>query len=80
MNKKIDIKKHTLVPKHQKLSDKEKEDLLRKYNVTTSELPKIIKSDPMAIGLGAKTGDVIKIIRNSPTSGKTVFYRVVANG
>ncbi len=80
MNKKIDIKKHTLVPKHQKLSDKEKEELLRKYNVTISELPKIIKSDPMAQGLGAKTDDVIKIVRNSATSGKTVFYRVVANG
>ncbi|MBI2134100.1 DNA-directed RNA polymerase subunit H [Candidatus Woesearchaeota archaeon] len=80
MNKKIDIKKHIFVPKHQKLSEKEKEDLLRKYNITTSELPKILKSDPMALSAAAKTGDVIKIIRNSPTSGKSVFYRVVVNG
>ena len=80
MAKKIDVKKHALVPKHQKLSDKEKEELLQKYNITASELPRIKKSDPMIAGLGTKLGDIIKIVRNSPTAGKTVFYRVLING
>ncbi|MBI3033834.1 DNA-directed RNA polymerase subunit H [Candidatus Woesearchaeota archaeon] len=80
MNKKIDVKKHILVPKYQKLSDKEKEELLQKYNVTTSELPRILKSDPMLAGVGAKPGDVMQITRNSSTAGRNVFYRVVVNG
>ena len=80
MSKKIDIKKHILVPKAQKLSEKEKDELLQKYRITTSELPRVLKHDPMLGGLGTKLGDVIKITRNSPTAGKTVFFRVVSNG
>ena len=80
MNKKLDVRKHTLVPKHQKLTEKEKEELLQRYDITTSELPKIIKNDLMAVGLAAKPGDVIEITRNSSTAGKSVFYRAVVNG
>ncbi len=80
MNKKLDVRKHILVPKHQKLTEKEKEELLQQYNITTSELPKILKNDPMATGVAAKPGDVIEITRNSSTAGKSVFYRAVVNG
>lgn len=80
MNKKFDIRKHVLVPKHQKLSDKEKEELLQKYGITSFELPKIVKHDPMSVSVGAKVGDVIRIVRDSQTAGKSVFYRVVVNG
>ncbi len=80
MKKKIDVKKHVLVPKHQKLSEREKAELLQRYSITTSELPRIIKIDPALAGLNAKPGDVLMISRKSATAGTSTFYRVVVNG
>lgn len=74
---KINITKHFLVPKHTKLSEKEKEELLKKYKITLKELPRIKKDDPAITSLNAKSGDVIKIERESPTSKKAIFYRGV---
>lgn len=73
-------RKHILIPKHIKLSEKERKELLERYNITLAELPRIVKKDPGIAGLGAKRGDVIKIIRKSPTSGEAVYYRVVTGG
>jgi DNA-directed RNA polymerase subunit H len=78
--KEVDISKHVLVPKHSILSDKEKEELLRMYNVTLSQLPRIAQTDPMVAKMEGKVGDVIKIVRDSQTAGKTTYYRVVVKG
>ncbi len=80
MKREIDISKNELVPKHSVLSEKEKEELLKKYGITLKELPRILSSDPMVKKLGAKPGDVIKIERKSPTAGKSIYYRVVIKG
>jgi DNA-directed RNA polymerase I, II, and III subunit RPABC1 len=40
-------------------------------------LPKILGSDPVSKYFGARKGQVFKITRNSESSGKTVYYRVV---
>ena len=81
MAKKIKFKvdKHRLTPKHVKISEKDKNLLLEKYNVAPKELPKILKTDSAIRELDAKPGDVIKIIRVSPTAGESIFYRVVAD-
>jgi len=71
---------HILIPKHAKLSDKETKELFDKYKVTIKELPKIKKSDPAIADLDVKTGDVVRITRDSQTAGKTFFYRGVING
>jgi DNA-directed RNA polymerase subunit H len=42
-------------------------------------LPKILKTDAAIRELDAKPGDVIKVVRVSPTAGESVFYRVVAD-
>ncbi|MBW2972698.1 DNA-directed RNA polymerase subunit H [Candidatus Woesearchaeota archaeon] len=68
---------HVLIPKHKKLSDKEKKDVLEIYKITVNELPSIHKDDPALAGIDVQQGDVIKIERDSPTAGKTVFYRGV---
>jgi len=73
----IDVAKHSLVPKHIKLSDKEKEKLLERYSITTDQLPKIRLTDPALMNLDAKEGDVIKIVRKSPTAGEADYYRIV---
>ncbi len=76
----IDISKSELVPKHTILGEKEKNELLKRYGITLKELPRILESDPMAKLLDAKPGDVIKIERESPVAGKSVYYRVVVKG
>jgi DNA-directed RNA polymerase subunit H len=77
MGKKFDVLKHELVPEHIVLSDKEAEEVLKKYNVTIDQLPKIFDTDPVVRAIGAKPGQIIKIIRKSPTAKKSVAYRVV---
>ena len=78
--KEVDISKHSLVPKHTILNDKEKKELLKKYSITLNQLPRILTSDPMVEKLDAKIGDVIKITRSSPTAGPIQYYRVVVKG
>tara|TARA_Y100000310_G_scaffold254726_1_gene261892 strand:+ start:268 stop:507 length:240 start_codon:yes stop_codon:yes gene_type:complete len=77
--KEVDISKHELVPQHIKLDDKEKIALLEQFNVGLSQLPKIRVKDKALGGMEVKPGDVIKIVRKSPTDKETVFYRVVIN-
>jgi len=71
------IVEHVLVPVHTKLTEKEAEELLKFHNITIKELPKIYLDDPAIRHLGVKENDIIKIERNSPTAGKSVFYRGV---
>ena len=71
------ILENYLVPRHRILSEKEKEELLKKYNISPLQLPKILTTDPIVQILGAKEGDIIEIIRKSPTAGETKYYRVV---
>ncbi|MBI3036940.1 DNA-directed RNA polymerase subunit H [Candidatus Woesearchaeota archaeon] len=75
--KKIDVRKHLLVPRHEKLSEKEKDEVLKSYSATTDDFPRILKRDAALQGINVKFGDMIKITRRSLTAGQTVFYRVV---
>ena len=77
--KKIVIKTHILIPKHIKLSEKEKKELFEKYHISLKELPKIKKDDQALFSLNVDAGDVVKIIRSSPTAGEAIFYRVVVS-
>lgn len=74
---KFEVQKHVLVPKHTKLSEKERKEIFEKYAIEVENLPRIFKTDPAILHLDVKDGDVIKIIRKSPTAGETVFYRRV---
>ncbi|MEM3126688.1 MAG: DNA-directed RNA polymerase subunit H [Candidatus Woesearchaeota archaeon] len=71
------IKEHVLVPKLVKLSESQKEEILKKYNVTIKELPKISINDPSIQDLNVKPGDIVKIERDSPTAGKALYFRAV---
>ncbi len=76
---KIDVTKHILIPKHSKLSEKDKKDLFDKYGIIAKDLPKILPTDSAIANLDLKPGDIVKIARKSPTAGETIFYRCVSN-
>ncbi len=69
--------KHYLVPLHEFATEEEIKELERKYSIFKYQLPKISAEDPAVQLLGAKVGDVLKIIRNSPTAGEFIVYRAV---
>jgi len=72
--KKVDVLLHKLVPKHILLTKSETEDLLAQYKIQLTDLPQIFEKDPVAIAIGAKEGDVIKIIRDSDTTVSQIYY------
>jgi len=76
----FNIFNHEFVPKHEILTSEEKEKILEKYRVKPYQLPRIKASDPAAEAIGARPGDMIRIVRESPTAGKYIAYRYVVEG
>ncbi len=74
------ILEHELVPKHELLSKEEAVRVLRELGVRPEQLPWIRASDPVARLLGAKPGDIIRVVRKSPTAGVSIAYRFVVVG
>lgn len=68
---------HVYVPKHEIMTKKDAEDVLKKFNCIPTELPLIFVNDPAILGLGVKPGDMIKITRKSATAGESIYYRYV---
>ena len=66
---------HILQPKHYKLSEKDAQQILEKLNISKSQLPKILSSDP-ALPEDCEVGNVIKIERKSDDQ-IVLYYRVV---
>ena len=73
----FDIMSHDLVPLHIIILDKERKELLEKYNITPENLPKILDSDPVIKSIGAKPGQITKIVRKSHTAKEAIAYRLV---
>ena len=71
------IFKHELVPEHILLKPEQAKHVLEKYHIQPFQLPYINASDPAARAVGAKPGDIIRVIRRSPTAGESDFYRYV---
>ena len=66
---------HILQPKHIKLKLEEAEKVLKEFNISRKQLPRIKKEDPV-LPEGSLPGDIIKIERNRDEK-KTIYFRVV---
>lgn len=76
---------HELVPEHYLLKDEEAEKILAALKLTKDQLPKIKLTDPCVMTLDkicgpVEEGQIVKIVRKSPTSGVFVCYRLVIRG
>jgi len=67
---------HILQPKHTKLKPQEVKELLEKYNISVSQLPKI-KSTDLGAPEGCVPGDVLKLERKEGDKIR-LYFRVVA--
>ena len=67
---------HALQPKHIKLKSDEVKQILEKYNISASQLPKI-KADDHGLPEGCQTGDIVKIERAFRDKMRAYFRMVV---
>lgn len=71
--------RHILVPPHRKLSSDEAETEMRRWHLTAkSQLPLIKHSDIQARILGLVPGDMVEVLRPSPTAGVARVLRICA--
>jgi DNA-directed RNA polymerase subunit H len=78
----VNVMLHNQVPKHNLLSDKEAEEVLKKLKIKADQLPKIRKDDPVIkilekIEGSVDEGRIIKITRVSESAGVSIVYRMV---
>jgi len=74
---KLNVLEHAMVPDHQIMREEEVQQLYSHYSISSDQLPKIYHDDPAVKVIGAKVGDVIRIVRISHTAGRAESYRLV---
>ena len=73
----IDIIKHKYQPRFKLLSNEEKEQKLKDYNIENKFESKMLSTDAVARYFNAKPGDIFRIKRPSTFSGESFHYRLV---
>jgi DNA-directed RNA polymerase subunit H len=73
----FDVFEHQIVPRHEIVTESERQELIEKYHAEPYQFPWIKSSDPISIILGARPGDVLRIIQKSETAGMSESYRYV---
>ena len=68
---------HILVPPHRILSELEKTNIKKKYNIINDNcFPDISRFEPVAQAIGIRPGEVCAIIRPSKTAISEPYYRI----
>lgn len=73
----FNVTKHRIVPKHIRIKKlQNKSDFLQSLHIDNlDKLPKILDSDPVAMFIGLRPGEICKIIRPSQSAGIHNVYR-----
>jgi DNA-directed RNA polymerase I, II, and III subunit RPABC1 len=72
----FNILEHQYVPKHIVLTEDEKKEMFKRYNILhVKNLPDISRFDPVAQAIGMRPGDICRIERPSKTSVISNYYR-----
>jgi DNA-directed RNA polymerase subunit H (RpoH/RPB5) len=73
------MSRHILVPPHRKLTVEEAKEAIAKLRLTQkSQLPLIKHHDMQSRILGLVPGDIVEVLRPSPTSGVNRVLRICA--
>lgn len=73
----FNVLNHELVPIHEVMEDKDAKKLLDDLGLVPEQLPKILASDPAALAVQARPGQVLRIRRKSRTAGQAEAFRLV---
>ena len=74
------ILNHVLVPEHIIMSNEEKNDIKKRYNIVNdSKFPEISRFDPVATVIGLRPEQLCKIIRSSKTAITSEYFRLCYN-
>ena len=73
----FNVLNHVNVPLHALLSEDESKALLKQYGIVREQLPKVRSSDPAVKVIGGQPGQIVRIIRRSPTAGTATAYRLI---
>ncbi|KAM0978506.1 hypothetical protein FF1_014472 [Malus domestica] len=73
----VNITKHVLKPKHRVLTDKEKQKLLKKYNIEEKQLPRLSRKDAISRYYGLEKGQVVKVTYSGDITESHVTYRCI---
>ena len=72
----FNILEHQYVPKHDILTEDERTEMFKRYNILdVKNLPDISRFDPVAQAIGMRPGEICRIERPSKTSVISNYYR-----
>ncbi len=64
--------------KHEIVSESDARKIAKKFKTPLEKFPRILETDPQAVKIKAKPGQLVAIYRTYPT--EHVYYRYVARG
>ena len=70
--------RHSLVPRHTRLTKEEEEDLFRRFGRERNRYPKLPSTDVVSRYYNFRPGDVIGIKRQFGFQEPTIYYRIVS--
>ena len=71
----LNVLLHEMVPDHQIMTGEEVTELLKTFDISEDQLPKIYHDDPAIKACSGKPGNVIRIIRKTNTMICSLFFR-----